>query len=54
MANPPFKGTFNTENISDSLKGITNTTKSELKVEVQKTLDETQLFFDSLMQQYFG
>lgn len=30
MANPPFKGTLNTENISDSLKAITNTTKSEL------------------------
>ena len=30
MANPPFKGTLNKENISDRLKGITNTTKSEL------------------------
>lgn len=30
MANPPFKGTLNKENISDSLKSITNTTKSEL------------------------
>lgn len=30
FANPPFKGTLNKENISDSLKGITNTTKSEL------------------------
>lgn len=30
MANPPFKGTLNKENISESLKGITNTTKSEL------------------------
>ncbi|MBQ6887918.1 MAG: restriction endonuclease subunit S [Lachnospiraceae bacterium] len=26
----------------------------KLKVEVQKSLDETQLLFDSLMQQYFG
>ena len=24
------------------------------KVEVQKALDQTQLLFDSLMQQYFG
>lgn len=30
LANPPFKGTLNKENISDRLKGITNTTKSEL------------------------
>ncbi len=30
LANPPFKGTLNKENISDKLKGITNTTKSEL------------------------
>lgn len=26
----------------------------KLKVVVQKALDETQLLFDSLMQQYFG
>lgn len=26
----------------------------KLKVAVQKALDETQLLFDSLMQQYFG
>lgn len=26
----------------------------ELKVEVQKSLDETQTLFDSLMQKYFG
>ena len=26
----------------------------KLKFEVQKSLDETQLLFDSLMQQYFG
>ena len=31
---------------------ITQVTKS--KVAVQKALDETQLLFDSLMQQYFG
>lgn len=30
LANPPFKGTLNKENISDKLKEITNTTKSEL------------------------
>ena len=30
LANPPFKGTLNKENISDKLKAITNTTKSEL------------------------
>lgn len=30
LANPPFKGTLNKENISDKLKSITNTTKSEL------------------------
>lgn len=30
LANPPFKGTLNKENISDRLKGITNTTKTEL------------------------
>lgn len=28
--------------------------KNESKVAVQKALDETQLLFDSLMQQYFG
>ena len=27
---------------------------NKLKVEVQKALDETQLLFDSLMQEYFG
>ena len=26
----------------------------KLEVEVQKALDQTQLLFDSLMQQYFG
>ena len=26
----------------------------KLKLQVQKSLDETQLLFDSLMQQYFG
>ena len=29
-------------------------TTDKLKVEVQKALDETQLLFDSLMQEYFG
>lgn len=28
--------------------------KNESKVAVQKALDEAQLLFDSLMQQYFG
>ena len=27
---------------------------NKLKVEVQKSLDETQILFDSLMQKYFG
>ena len=26
----------------------------KLKLQVQKSLDETQILFDSLMQQYFG
>ncbi len=30
LANPPFKGTINKENISESLSAITNTTKTEL------------------------
>ena len=30
LANPPFKGTLNKENISDSLLAITSTTKTEL------------------------
>ena len=30
LANPPFKGTINKENISESLSSITNTTKTEL------------------------
>ena len=30
LANPPFKGTLNKENISDKIKAITNTTKLEL------------------------
>ena len=30
LANPPFKGTLNKENISESLSAITNTTKTEL------------------------
>ena len=30
LANPPFKGTLNKENISESLSAITSTTKSEL------------------------
>lgn len=64
LANPPFKGSLNKENISDKLKGITNTIKSEwlfvglfiqmLKVESQKSLEKTQMLFNSLMQQYFG
>lgn len=29
-------------------------TIDKLEVEVQKALDQTQLLFDSLMQQYFG
>lgn len=28
--------------------------KSKSKVAVQKALDETQMLFDSLMQEYFG
>jgi type I restriction enzyme S subunit len=27
---------------------------NKLKVEIQKSLDETQILFDSLMQKYFG
>lgn len=37
--------------------GAPNPAKNEygkLEVEVQKALDQTQLLFDSLMQQYFG
>ena len=30
LANPPFKGTINKENINESLLAITNTTKTEL------------------------
>ena len=30
LANPPFKGTLNKENISESLSAITSTTKTEL------------------------
>ena len=36
------------------LKIEVNQHEGKLKVEVQKSLDETQMLMDSLMQQYFG
>ena len=44
--------TFWTGGITNPLDVIEQFTY--LKVEVQKSLDETQTFFDSLMQKYFG
>ena len=41
LANPLFKGTVDAGSINDDLKAVTDT-------------KETQLLFDSLMQEYFG
>ena len=46
MMNPDMKTQMEFENFAIQV--------DKLKVEVQKSLDEMQILFDSLMQEYFG